>query len=64
MDKKDGRNKKKVRWDARVGSKGEMNCYQWVLYNDLFMTDWGLYYYCPDGEFCDEDDWKNRWDRG
>ncbi|KAK1774801.1 putative necrosis-inducing factor-domain-containing protein, partial [Copromyces sp. CBS 386.78] len=42
VDKKDGI--RKVRWDARVGSKGEMDCYQWVLYNDLFKVVWGLYY--------------------
>ncbi|KAK3338706.1 Ecp2 effector protein [Neurospora tetraspora] len=40
----DRNGKKYVKWDAKVGSKGTMECYQLVLRNNKFGVDWGLYH--------------------
>lgn len=61
-DPKDG--KKKIKWDARVGSQGKMDCYQFAAFGAGFEANWGLYYYCPDNQVCDEEDWWRRYDRG
>lgn len=40
-----GKNGKKwVKWDAKVGSKGTMECFQLALRSNKFAVNWGLYH--------------------
>ncbi|KAK3502136.1 putative necrosis-inducing factor-domain-containing protein [Neurospora crassa] len=40
----DGNGKKWVKWDAKVGSKGTMECFQLALRSNKFAVNWGLYH--------------------
>ncbi|KAK3399559.1 putative necrosis-inducing factor-domain-containing protein [Sordaria brevicollis] len=48
QDKKTGK-AVSVKPDARVGGRGSMKCYQYVLRWEMMKVYWGVYHYCPKG---------------